>query len=145
MSLKLPHIAREAVGYAAASAVAFAVDLGVLLFAAKYMHYLVAASLSFLLGGLVAYALSVRFVFRHRRVDNRHLEATAFLALGLAGLVVNGVVIHFAVGRWALPLALAKVMAGVGTFVSNFVLRRWALFSGGAPTSNAVEINQGTE
>jgi putative flippase GtrA len=123
-------IAREAGGYALVSAVAFAADLCLLLVTARYMHYLAAATLSFLVGGLVAYGLSVRYVFRHRRIARRSVEMTAFIALGLVGLAVNVAVIGIAVGQWSLPLVVAKLFAGCGTFASNFILRRWALFSG---------------
>jgi putative flippase GtrA len=122
-------LAREAAGYALVSAVAFAADLACLIVASRYVHYLIAATLSFLLGGFIAYALSVRYVFRQRRIANRPVEATAFVALGLVGLAVNVAVIGVAVGEWQLPLVAAKLLAGCGTFASNFVLRRWALFS----------------
>jgi putative flippase GtrA len=121
---------KEAFRYGIVSVVAFGVDLGTLLFLAHHMHYLVAAALAFLLGGLVAYVLSILFVFRHRRIKKRSFEAAAFVALGLVGLAINVAVVGVAVGQWSLPLAVGKLLAGCGTFACNFLLRRWALFSG---------------
>jgi putative flippase GtrA len=71
----------------------------------------------------------VSFVFRSRRVDNRALEFTYFVALGLAGMLVNAVVLSLAIAGLGLDLMPAKLLAAICTFFSNFLLRRTLLFS----------------
>jgi putative flippase GtrA len=67
---------RELLGYGAASAIALGVDVSMLalLVGPGGWHYLPASVVAFISGGLVAYALSVRFVFQQHRVPQRSLE-----------------------------------------------------------------------
>jgi putative flippase GtrA len=123
--------ALEIVRYGMISAVAFAVDVALLSMLVQVfgIHYLIAATCSFLLGGVVAYLLSVRFVFRYHRLQVRTLEAAAFVALGLVGLVVNVVVMALAVGSAGAHLLLGKLAAAGCTFGVNYLLRKFVLFS----------------
>lgn len=132
-----PHakLISEIIRYAGVSAVAFLADFSVLLLLASVLHYLVAATCGFILGGLVAYLLSVRYVFDQRRLADRRAELGLFIVLGLAGLILNLITISLAVESWSLPLALGKVLASGVTFASNFTLRKWLLFSQQKPTT----------
>ena len=120
----------EAARYAAASAVALGVDVGLLLILSRYAgwHYLLAASCSFLAGASVAYTLSVRFVFKAHRLHSRKLEFFWFVALGLVGLALNALVLFVTVSRLGMDLLTAKAVAAVCTFLANFALRRQLLF-----------------
>ncbi|MFT3906012.1 MAG: GtrA family protein [Steroidobacteraceae bacterium] len=126
----------EIAGYAAASALALLVDALLLwVLVAGGVHYMLAASLSFTAGGFVAWWLSTRFVFRTHRVRNRRTEFLLFLALGGVGLTINALVIFTAVHslHWSLPPA--KASATGFTFMSNYLLRRLALFTASRATS----------
>ncbi len=118
-------------GYALVSAVALAVDVSVLqgLVSVAGWHYLLASGLAFTAGAAVAYLLSVRFVFESHRVGNRSLEFGYFVALGLAGLLVNAGALFVGVSAAGLSLVTAKLFAAVCTFATNFTLRRQLLFS----------------
>lgn len=127
----MKHIAREILLYAIASAVAFGVDLSILVGLVELggLAYLPAAVIAFVTGGLVAYALCVRFIFRYRRVEDRRVEATSFVALGLAGLVVNAGGMVLGVEWLGLHYLLAKIGAAGMSFVVNYALRRLMLFT----------------
>jgi len=122
--------------YGMVSACAFAVDTGLLaLLHFRFgMHYLVAATLSFIVGGVVAYLLSIRFVFVHRRIDSQAVEGPLFVALGLVGLGINALVMWLLVSKASAPVLLAKVGAACMTFGVNYLLRKLLLFS---PAANA--------
>lgn len=124
-------ITGELIRYGLVSACAFTVDVALLWILAKQLgvHYLLAASISFLAGGLVAYLLSIRFVFRHRRVQTRSIEGSAFVALGIAGLAVNIAIMALAVGAADAPLLVGKAAAACGTFGVNYLLRKHLLFT----------------
>lgn len=124
-------VARELISYAAVSAIAFACDVGTLAFLVQVLHwhYLVAASVAFVVGALVAYLLSVRYVFRFRRIDDRRLEFAGFAAIGAIGLAVNAGVMFAGVEWLHLHYLLAKILAGGFTFVLNYVVRRVTLFT----------------
>lgn len=115
--------------YGMVSGVALIIDFGCLLLLAQLFHYLLAATLSFILGGVVAYFLSVRFVFQHRKLDQVATELSLFIALGLVGLIINAAIISMSVSYWSLSIPFAKILAANGTFTSNFILRKWLLFT----------------
>ena len=125
------RIAREVISYAAVSVIAFACDFGTLAFLVQVLHwhYLLAASAAFMVGALVAYLLSVRYVFRFRRIEDRRVEFAGFAAIGAFGLAVNTGVMFAGVEWLQLHYLLAKVLAGGFTFVLNYVVRRVTLFT----------------
>lgn len=129
-------VATEFLRYLLASAVAFAVDAGLLwmLVASGAVHYLVAATLAFCSGALVAYVLSVRLVFRHRRLQSRTAELNLFLLIGLLGLGINNLVIWLGVEFAGAAPIVAKFAASAITLMVNFTLRRLALFTPGGTT-----------
>jgi putative flippase GtrA len=132
---KLGTLLRELLGYGAASAIALAVDTGVLagLVELAGWHYVSASVVGFVCGSLVAYTLSVRFVFQQRRLPKRSLELTWFLVLGVAGIAVNTLVLSVAIGMAGLGLLTAKFCAAGCTFATNFALRRNLLFAANVP------------
>ncbi len=92
---------RELITYGVASAIALAADMGLLLVLTQRAGWdYRPASVAFLRhrSATVAYLLSIRFVFSSHRVRNRSAEFGAFVALGLAGLAVNSLVMRIAVG-----------------------------------------------
>lgn len=119
----------QLIGYGLVSGVALGFDMGTLIALTHAgMPYLPASALTFTIGAIVAYLLSVRFVFLTRLVDNRALEFTTFLTLGIAGLLVNSLVMRIAVGSVGTSVIVAKCAAACFTFGTNFTLRRQLLF-----------------
>lgn len=115
--------------YFAVSVIALIVDMVVLLMLAGWIHYTLAASISFLVGAGVHYLLSVAFVFRRRRMLSKRLaEIAIFFAAGLGALLLNVAVIAFCVELLAAPLAIAKLVAAAFSFVFGYVVRKVALF-----------------
>lgn len=123
-------IVTEAVRYAAASAIALLADMAILTLLVQVfgIWYVAAATLSFTAGMFVAYALSVRFVFKLHRLRDRRVEFAGFALLGIVGLGVNAAVIYVAVRFAGLHYLVAKCIAALFTFACNFLLRRQLLF-----------------
>lgn len=140
--MNLRSLTLEIAGYGAASAVALAVDAGVLAALTSLLGwlYLPASGVSFAAGGVVAYLVSVRLAFRFHNLADRSIEAISFVALGLAGLLVNSLVIWFAVSRVGLQLMAAKACAAACTFTVNFALRRQLLFA--TPAGAAARVTE---
>jgi len=124
-------LAGEMLGYAAASAVALAVDVGLLWILVHLMGcgVLTSATLAFIAGAAVAYGLSVKLAFKHHRLADRRQEFAGFVALGTVGLAVNSGVIFMGVRYFGLHVLIAKCIAASLTFSCNFVLRRQLLFT----------------
>jgi putative flippase GtrA len=126
---KLPAPAAELLRYLTVSGIALAVDAAVLLLAAIFVHYLWAATFGFLLGAIASYTLSVRWVFRHRRLAaTPKTEFAAFAAVGVVGLGLNNLVIFSAVEHAGFSLLVAKGIAAMLTFTFNYGMRKWGLF-----------------
>lgn len=121
--------AAELLRYLAVSGAALAVDTAGLLLAANFVHYLWAATFGFVLGAATSYSLSVRWVFRHRRLAAfPRTEFAAFAAVGVVGLGLNNLAIYAAVEYAGFGLLAAKAVAALLTFSFNFGLRKWGLF-----------------
>jgi putative flippase GtrA len=131
----MSRLLRELITYGVASAIALAVDVGLLLALTQRAgwDYRPASVISFITGATVAYVLCVKFVFATHRIRNRSAEFGCFVVLGLAGLAVNSLVIFLAVGTLGLKIVTAKAMAAACTFTTNFALRRQFLFRAGVP------------
>ena len=123
-------VVQEAIGYTAVSACALLVDMTMLWVLVHYFSwwYLVAATASFSVGLLVAYALSVKLVFRHRRLRDRRLEFASFASIGAVGVAINAAVISFGVKYLGLHYVIAKCGSAGFTFLLNFLARRQFLF-----------------
>jgi len=120
----------EALGYTAASACALFVDITILFVLVRFFSwwYLAAATMSFLSGLVVTYALSVKLVFKTRRLKNPSIEFASYAAIGAAGVAINAAAISFCVKYLGLHYLIAKCGASGCTFLWNFVARRQFLF-----------------
>ena len=121
----------EFLGYAAASALALAGDFATLVLLTELagVHYLTSAAIGFSVGILIAYVLSVRWVFARRRLANVWAERAIFALIGVAGLAINHVVMFGLTESAVLPYAVSK-LASVGlVFTFNFSLRKAVLFT----------------
>ena len=121
----------EGARYLAASALALAVDFGsyVGLIRLAKLHYLVAAPVGFALGLATIYLLSIRWVFRQRRLADRRAEFALFALIGLAGMALNQLIIYAAVQLLAASPELAKILSAGMVFCFNFVSRKLLLFT----------------
>ena len=123
------RLASEAAGYLAVSVLALGVDMLVLAALVQGLHMpaVAAACISFCAGLLVSYALSVTWVFRHRRFKGRRLEFASFAALGTLGLAVNTIVMSLAIRLGGLHYLLAQGLATAVVMLVTFAVNRaWA-------------------
>jgi putative flippase GtrA len=122
---------REAPRYLVASAVALAVDAGlyISLIRLANVHYLAAAPVGYALGILVIYLMSTRWVFRTRRLTSARSEFLIFTLIGIAGLLLNQLVIYVCVERLSTSFELAKLASAAIVFGVNFGGRKLILFT----------------
>jgi len=133
---RLPRPLREFLLYGLASALALALDWGLLLaLTAGGMNYLAAAAIGFCAGIGVTYTLSISVVFSHRRLSDRRRELAGFLAVGVAGLLLTQVLLAAWVEGLGLAPGLAKAPTAILVFAFNFLVRRALLFSAPRPAS----------
>lgn len=122
---------KEILLYLAVSALAWLVDVAVLYFAAMQLdmpHYL-AAAVGYLVGLLVHYVLSVRYVFVYRRMAGQwRTELLIYLLSGLLGVALSAGIVHVG-SLLGLRLIISKLIATGVTFIAVFGVRKIALFT----------------
>ena len=88
------------------------------------------ATCGFIIGVLVAYFLSVRFVFSRRKLRAAPLrELLVFSAVGLAGLALTQITLWIGIELLQFNPEFSKVCAAGFTFIFNFLVRKFVLFS----------------
>lgn len=122
----------DAVKYGAVSVIALVVDFGVLLLLHSVWHvnYLVAATISFLLGLVVNYYLSHNRVFTDPKIKNKAMNFVAFGSIGLIGLVANDLIMWACHDGLGISVAFSKIISVVIVFFWNFLARRQFLYQG---------------
>jgi putative flippase GtrA len=122
----------DLVRYFAVSLLALAVDVATLSACLRLLGLGLAwsASAGFVAGAVIAYLLSIRWVFRNRAfADAPALEFLAFVAIGIAGLGLTQLVLWLGVTRSGLLPELVKLAAAGATFAFNFLARKSLLFA----------------
>lgn len=121
----------EFVRYLIAGATAFVVDVAIFLFLVRFVGIqpVAAAIAGYLVGLILVYVLSVRWVFSFRRLNARHLEFASFVLIGGIGLAINVAVIAALTEVRGMDLLVSKLIATGTTFTFNFALRKLMLFS----------------
>lgn len=120
---------------------AFIVDFSTLYLLTEKLgfHYLVSATLGFLLGLAANYALCIAWVFDVRVLRRNWVqEFTVFGLIGIAGLGLNTLILSFLTEVARVHYLASKLVAAAVILLFNFSLRRWALFSE-KPSSNIIE------
>ena len=110
--------------------VAFVCDFGALYALTEFagLHYLISASLSFLLGLGVNYALSVLWVFSRRALQSRWVEFGIFAAVGVVGLALNALFMWLFTDVAGFHYLVSKIGSTVLVFLWNFAARKISLF-----------------
>lgn len=122
---------KQFIRYAGVGGTAFMVDFACLWALTEYagLYYLVAATFAFCAGLAISYLLCLVWVFDFRRLANRRHEFLIFCAIGIAGLLINNLLLWLLTDFVGLHYLLSKVFAGAFILFFNFFLRRWMLFS----------------
>lgn len=126
----------EFLRYFACSAVALAVDTGIyalLLFLGT--GWAEAAALGFGAGLIVAYTLSVRYVFHQRRLRDARAEFAIFAVIGALGLLLTEAFLWLSIEGLRIDPMSAKLIAAGAVFFSNYALRKLVLFTASHVTS----------
>lgn len=101
-------------------------DFGTLWLSAQIfkINYLVSASFGFLVGLVVNFILSERFVFKDPQIAKPIIRFALYALIGLVGLCLLTILMWLMVGVIGMNYLVAKIIATVVVYFWNFVARR---------------------
>jgi putative flippase GtrA len=116
--------------YAFVGAVAFCFDFGILFALTRFLeiHYLISAGIAFFVGLSVNYALSIKWVFVRRSIQDKRMEFFLFALIGLAGLGLNELFIWYFTEVTHFHYLASKIVSTVFVYLWNFFARKYSLF-----------------
>ena len=130
MRIKTNHLFVQLFRYFFVGGFAFIIDFCALFLLTEYLnlYYLLSAPLAFLLGLIINYLLSIKWVFDKRNINKKSVEFVIFALVGIVGLLLNQVFIWFFTEIINLYYMLSKIISSGIVFLWNFSLRKYLLF-----------------
>ena len=89
---------------------------------------LVSAAVSFLIGLIIIYLLSIKWIFQNRIRKNTYQEFFIFSFIGIIGLFINETLIWVSLLTETLHYTIAKIISAGLVFIWNFSARKLLLF-----------------
>ena len=109
---------------------AFFVDALTLWICEKFMNYLIAAAIAFVLGLIVNYVISVKLVFSEsEKVKNKMKEFIAYAIIGVIGLGLTELIIFVMTDVVNIYFMISKIIAAAIVLVWNFVARKKIIYT----------------
>jgi len=91
-------------------------------------HYLLSATIGFLLGLAVNYNLAIRFVFKKSKLKDKRVEFTLFAIIGIGGLILTTGLMWLFTDCLSLHYTHSKLISVILVFFWNFYARKLILF-----------------
>lgn len=137
LTAKTNSLPTQFLRYFMVGGVAFTADFAALFMLTEFghLHYLLSATIAFLVGVAVNYGLSIAWVFDQRTIGNRVHEFTIFTLIGVTGLLLNLALMWFFTEVLRLHYLESKTVAAGMIFLFNFGARKILLFSGKQPST----------
>lgn len=129
--MPIKPIMRQFAQYVLVGGLAFMVDIAALFLLTERvgLHYLTSASIAFLLGLATNYLLCIAWIFDYRALESQVKEFAIFSLIGIAGLLLNNLLIFAFTEFLGFYYLLSKAGAALLILFFNFFLRRLLLFS----------------
>ena len=109
---------------------AFLADAFTLWLCEKWMNYMIAAAIAFVVGLAINYALSIWFVFSESsKVKNKVKEFVVYGIIGLIGLLITEGIMYLFTDVFGLYFLISKIIAAEIVLVWNFVARKVVLYN----------------
>lgn len=109
---------------------AFLADAFTLWLCEKWMNYMIAAAIAFVVGLAVNYALSIWFVFSESsKVKNKVKEFVVYGIIGLIGLLITEGIMYLFTDVFGLYFLISKIIAAAIVLVWNFTARKVVLYN----------------
>jgi putative flippase GtrA len=120
----------EFVKYLIGGGLAYTVDFLLLIFLTEFLGVpvLISAAVSFIIGLIIIYLLSIKWIFENRIQNNSYQEFFIFSFIGIIGLLINEILIWTSISTEYVHYTVAKIMSAGLVFIWNFSARKFILF-----------------
>jgi putative flippase GtrA len=112
--------------YFGVALVGYVFDFGtmILLHELLHIHYLIAATCGFIIGLIVVYFLSNKYVFGESKIKSKSAEFGLFALIGLVGLGILNVLMWVFTDYFLVNYIISKIIATMFVYIWNFFARR---------------------
>lgn len=109
---------------------AFTVDFGLLILFTQLVgvNYLIAATMSFCVGVVVNFSLSVKWIFPKSKFTKLHHEFAGVMFIAIIGLVLNDLILWSLTSKLGIFYLYSKLIATILIFFWNFFIRKSLLY-----------------
>ena len=120
----------EFIKYVIGGATAYSIDFLLLVVLTELfgITVLISAAVSFLVGLIIIYLLSISWIFENRIRTNSYHEFLIFSFIGIIGLLLNETLIWVSLEFDYVHYTVAKILSAGLVFVWNFAARKLLLF-----------------
>jgi putative flippase GtrA len=119
-------ISKQFTKYFGVALIGYVIDFGTLIALTEilHVHYLIAATSGFILGLIVVYILSGKYVFGASKIKSRLIEFLLFAVIGLVGLGLLNLLMWVMTGLFGIYYIVSKIFATIVVYIWNFLARR---------------------
>ena len=112
--------------YFGVAGIGYLVDFGSMIVAKEilHLHYLISATIGFILGLIVVYILSGRYVFGESKITSRKKEFLLFALIGVVGLGILNLLMWALTSGLHVNYLVSKILATIVVYAWNFFARR---------------------
>lgn len=123
---KTKNTALQFFRYLFVGGIAAVVNIGALYIFTDFMglHYIISSILGFILGLIVNYALSKKFVFSTEKVKSKKKEFATYGIIGIIGLAIDTIFMYLLTSICGVYYVLSKIISTIITFIWNFTARK---------------------
>ena len=112
------------------SAFGFAVDFAILVLLVEVagLHYIISASIGFIIGTTITYLLSIFWIFPRRTMKRKAIEYWVFIAVGVIGVLLNDGLLWLFTDVISIYNMISRILSASVVFFWNFLARKRLLF-----------------
>ncbi len=128
---KTNNIYIQLLRYLFAGGIAFVVDVSILFVLTEFahIHYMISSTISFTIGLIISYLISILWVFDEKRIEKKTVELTVFAAIGGVGLVMTSSFMWIFTSILTLHYLFSKILTTAIVFSWNFLAKKRILFT----------------
>lgn len=133
----MQHLFQQIMKFGIVGVLAFVIDYGLMVALTEFagMAPVASATISFIVSVVFNYLASMRFVFSHKEGMSKQREFLIFVALSVAGLLINDGLMWAGTEIASFDYRLVKIAATAVVMIWNFVTRK--IFLDGRATSGS--------